>query len=252
MSRNPIDYLRQLQSLLPFGKVWPRETTARLTEFLYAEADELARVEDRSGVLVTEKSTKTTIELLTDHEAELGLPDECTIDADLTKVERRVAANAKLTAIGQQNKEYFIDIAAAYGYVATITEYTPFWCGVGGAGDPIGDQDSLFNWKLSIFTSENPLPFLCGLGGAGDSLNKVSDLPTTIFCFADKYKPAHTRLIRELTGDGFDKGFDTGFDSLPSDLELTGAFGRGFSSGFEVRLGGAFNRGFSTGFDKPA
>jgi len=43
MSRSSKDYLRLLQSLLPRGKVWSRAIAARLTEYLYAEADELAR-----------------------------------------------------------------------------------------------------------------------------------------------------------------------------------------------------------------
>jgi len=254
MARSAIEYLRLLQSLLPKGKLWSRSPDARLTEYLHAEADELARIDDRSQVLLYERSTINTNELISDHETDLGLPDECTRDGTLNLSERRLAANAKLLATGQQDKNYFIKIANRYGYEATITEYSPFWCGIGACGDPIGSADNIFYWKLTLFTSEIPLLFLCGEGACGDPLQKVSDLINVVFCFANKYKPAHTSLIIELLGAGFDEGFGTGFDALPAQSVdyLTGGFAQGFSLGFNVNLGGAFANGFDIGFNKPA
>lgn len=254
MARSSFDYLRLLQSLLPRGKVWSRALNARLTEFLYGEAEELARIDNRAQDLLCETNTRCTTELIEDHEAELGLPDECTRDYTLSLSERRTAANAKLTATGGQEKQYFIDIATTYGYTATVTEYTPFWCGLGACGDEIGPQINIFYWTFTVFTDETPIPFLCGEGACGDSLNKVSDLLNTVFCFAQKYKPAHTVLLTALAGAGFDEGFDNGFDSLDSQSidYLTGGFDQGFSFGFNVNLGGAFSNGFDVGFNKPA
>ena len=80
MARTSNDYLRLLQSLLPRGKVWSRAINARLTEYLYAEAEELTRIDNRSQVLLKEINTLTTNELIGDHETDLGLPDECTRD----------------------------------------------------------------------------------------------------------------------------------------------------------------------------
>ena len=254
MARNSKDYLRLLQSLLPRGKVWTRALNARLTEYLYAEADELARIDDRAQVLLRERNTLYTTELIEDHENELGLPDECTRDYDLVLTERRKAVNAKLTATGGQHKQYYIDIAAAYGYTASITEYSPLWCGIGACGDGIGPIENIFYWKLTIFTGETAIIFVCGEGVCGDALQKVSDLINTVFCFVNKYKPAHTVLQIGLEGNAFSEGFDTGFDALPaiSVDYLSGGFAQGFSLGFNVNLGGAFAAGFNIGFQKPA
>jgi uncharacterized protein YmfQ (DUF2313 family) len=253
MARNVDNYLRLLQSLLPRGKVWSRALNARLTEYLHAEADELTRLDNRAQVLLKERNTLTTTELINDHEIELGLPDECTRSGTLTLTERRLAANTKLTATGGQSKEYFIEIAKQYGYVATITEYSPFWCGVGVCGDPIGPQTNLFYWKLTLFTNETPIIFRCGESACGDPLQKVSELINTVFCFVNKYKPAHTALLTSLEGAGFDTGFGSGFDSLPSSSVgyLTGGFNKGFSFGFNLNLGGGFTHGFTNGFERP-
>lgn len=237
MARSVNDYLRLLQSLLPRGKVWARALNARLTEYLYAEADELARLDDRAQQLLIERNILYTNELILDHEADLELPDECTRDLNLSLLERRIAANIKLIDTGDQNKEYFIEIAALYGYVATITEYTPAWCGIAACGDPCGDQFNLFYWKLTVFTEENPIIAVCGVTVCGDPLIKISVLLETVFCFAQKYKPAHTILLTAVAGPGFSTGFDTGFDSLPSSsVLLNGGFDLGFSFGFPINV----------------
>ena len=253
MARSSLDYLKLLQSLLPKGKLWNRVFGSWIAEYLYGQAEELARIENRSVVLLKERNTLSTNEMITDHELELGLPDECTRDYNLILSERRLAANVKLTSTGQQDKQYFIDIANKYGYEATITEYTPFWVGIGGSGDPVGDQETIFYWKLTVYTEEEAVPFIIGAGAAGDPLQKISDLLNTIFCFVNKYKPAHTVLLTEIFGPGFATGFDSGFDSLPSQTAdyLTGGFNQGFTLGFKVNLGGPFDDGFTSGFEKP-
>ena len=254
MSRSVTDYLRLLQSLLPRGKVWSRALASRLTEYLHAEADELTRIDNRAQVLLRERNTLYTTELIGDHEKELGLPDECTRDLTLSLTERRIEANIKLTATGQQDPNYFIEVANLYGYEAEVTEYTPFWCGVGACGDPIGPQSNLFYWKLTVFTDETPILFLCGEGACGDSLQQISELLQTVFCFARKWKPAHTYLLVETAGTGYSTGFDSGFDALPSASVdyLSGGFTQGFSFGFNANLGGPFSDGFTSGFEKPA
>lgn len=254
MARLSEDYLKLLQSLLPRGKIWSRAIGSRLREYLYAEADELARIDNRAQALLTERSTLTTNELIVDHELDLGLPDECTRDYSLTLSERRIDANVKLTQTGEQSPNYFIEIANKYGYEAEITEYTPAWCGIATCGDPCGSQYNLYYWKLTIFTTEIPIIAVCGVAKCGDPLQKISDLINTIFCFARKYKPAHTMLLVALEGNGFDEGFDQGFDAKPAQSVdyLTGGFTQGFSFGFNVNLGGPFSDGFTSGFEKPA
>lgn len=254
MARSATDYLRMLQSLLPWGKAWARDPDAILTGFLTGEAQELARIDDRSQELLEERNTITTDELLNEHEIELGLPDECSQVYTLSADERRKTARAKLVSTGQQNKEYFIEIAERYGFEASITEYTPAWSGIACAGDPCGDQTNIFYWTLVLTLTDEIIYFRCGVGACGDPLQRVTDLMHVVYCFADKYKPAHTYMIQGADGYAFSTAFSDAFDSFPSDYVdyLTGAFGQGFSLAFDVNHGGAFNvDAFSIAFNKP-
>lgn len=254
MARSAENYLRLLQSLLPRGRAWNREEDSNLTEFLYGEAEEFARVEERSNSLLQERDTRKTSELLVDHENDLGLPDECS-DPDATIQERRFIAHTKLITLGGQNPQYFIDLAEAYGWTITITEYSPFWCGIHGCGDPCGDQWVIFYWNVTInFGGGEIIYFTCGSSECGDPLAYIPGT-SSLICMLNKYKPAHTVLTFDYDGPGFDTGFDSGFDSMPSGNEdyLTGGFSKGFSLGFDVCLGGGFSKdGFDSGFDVPA
>jgi uncharacterized protein YmfQ (DUF2313 family) len=253
MAWSATDYFRQFQSLLPWGKAWGRDDSSILSQVLKGMAVELSRIDSRSDDLIRERSTLTALELLNEHEEDLGLPDECTREFTLSTSERRLAARAKLVATGRQDPAYFVEIANKYGFAAEVTEYTPFWCGLGVAGDPCGGQETIFYWKFTVYTDATVIAFLAGLGVAGDSLGKITDLLKTVFCFAQTYGPAHMVLITEIAGPGYDEGFDSGFNSKPSSSMswLTGGFEKGFSYGFNVHLGGPFDSGFDAGFDKP-
>lgn len=251
--RIPVEYLRLLQSLLPKGKAWNRDESSVLTEFLYGEAEELSRVDKRSDDLLQERDTRYASELLVDHELDLGLPDECS-ESSLTITERRRAAHSKLIAQGQQSPSYFIELAAAYGWTIIITEYTPFWCGIGMAGDPCGDQEVIFYWKVSIYyDGGESVYFICGSSESGDPLLFIPGL-TSLICMLKKYKPAHTTLIFDYIGPEFDRAFNSSFDSLPSEEGdyLEGAFWRGFGRGFDVHYGGEFDsNAFDENFRQP-
>jgi len=252
--RSATDYLRLLQSLLPRGKAWNREEGAVLTEFLYGQAGEFARVDTRSNVLLTERDAQYASELLIDHEIDLGLPDECSPETQ-TIQERRLAAHSKLIALGGQNPTYFIELAAAYGWTVTVTEYSPFWCGVMGAGDPCGDAWVIFYWKITISYGGlgEIIYFICEGSECGDLLSYISGAESML-CQFNKYKPAHTVLIFDYDGPEFDLAFSSAFDAFVSgSIEyLEGPFSQGFSLGFDVCLGGSFDfHAFGISFKKP-
>lgn len=251
--RTPLEYLRLLQSLLPRGRAWNREEGSTLTEVLYGKADELSRVDSRSEDLLQERDTRYASELLTDHETDLGLPDDCEQLGE-TIQERRNIAHTQLITLGGQDKAYFITLAAALGFTIAITEYTPFWCGLGASGSACGDQSNIFYWDVIISVDIAPeIYFICGSSQCGDPLIKTS-VYDGLICRLTKLKPAHTEVRFEFDGAAFDTGFDTGFKSLPSESEsyLEGGFTQGFSLGFDVRLGGGFDKGFAPGFDQSA
>jgi hypothetical protein len=168
-----------------------------------------------------------------------------------TTSDRRRAIQAKITALGGLNPQYYIDVAAALGYTITIDEFTPFWCGLGVAGEPCGDQDTIFYWRVNMLFGEASVQyFLSCSGKSGDPLSYLL-VGSDLICVLEKYKPAHTVVIVRLVGPGFDEGFDNGFNSIPS-INLEGGFTIGFSGGFDVYYGGGFSKdGFDDGFDHP-
>ena len=248
-------YLRLLQSLLPQGAAWNKEEGSSLSEFLFGQAEEFSRVDGRSDDLLVEKDTRYSSELLIDHEIDLGLPGECSPESQ-TIAERRLAAHTKLITLGQQNPAYFIELAAAYGWMITINEFSPMWCGVGVAGDMCGDQDVIFYWEVVIFyTGDDIIYFTAGSSEAGDAL---SFLPaaSSLICMLNKYKPAHTTIIYSRSGFAFDSAFSTDFNSLSfaydEETYLTGPFDQSFSQAFDTHLGGAFDfDSFGGAFNKP-
>ena len=253
VGRTVIDYLRLLQSLLPFGKAWNRDEDSILTEFLYGQAEEFARVEGRSIDLLQERDTRLAYELLIDHETDLGLPDDCSTLSE-TIQERRRVAHSKLIAVGQQNPAYFIELAAALGWTVSITEYSPFWCDISVAGDSCGDQSSIFYWKVTIQLGvETIIYFTSGISQSGDPLSSLPEVDSMI-CTLGLYKPAHTVLMFDFDGFEYTVEYDSAFDSFPSSSEsyLEGSYFRGFGFGFDVNWGGDFNKDvFGTGYKRP-
>lgn len=120
-----IDYLAQLQALLPPGPAWPKEDTAPLTKLLNGLAQELARVDGRALQLVEEADPRTVAELFADWERVAGLPDACVIAAggNQTTTQRRAALIGRLTTLGGQSAAYYVGLAAALGYAITVTEF---------------------------------------------------------------------------------------------------------------------------------
>jgi uncharacterized protein YmfQ (DUF2313 family) len=242
--RSASDYRNLLLSLLPKGKLWTRILGSRISEFFLGLGGELARLNARGADLLSERDTLTSTELLGEHEYDLGLPDECSTDT-LTTQERQQAANVKLTLRGQLTPQHYIDVAARYGYTATVVEF--------GEGDP--EVDSIFKWKFIIQASRADIVlFRAGLGRAGEPLQKFPELLNAAACYAQVYKPAHTFLIVDLEGAAFSRAFNIAFDSLSSSSidYLQGAFNRDFNADFDVKYGGAFTfREFNDDFDKP-
>ena len=253
IARSALEYLRLFQSLLPSGPAWNKDEDSVLTEFLYGQAEEFARIEGRAQDLLQERDTRYASELLVDHEIDLGLPDECS-GSDETIQERRLAAYSRLIALGGQNPAYFIEIAEAYGWTVAITEYSPFICGVHVAGDECGNSENFFYWKVTVtIGGGNIIYFAAGESECGDYL---SYLPGTdgMVCTFNKYKPAHTTLLWEFDGPEFGYGFSSAFDSLPAstDDNLYGAFSQEFGLGIDVHHGGGFDSdAFSSEFRSP-
>lgn len=188
------DYLVQLQALLPHGLAWPRASDATLTRLLGAWADDLARADQRAADLLAESDPRLTSEILLDWERVAGLPDPCVALAGVeqTTEQRRAALVAKLTSLGGQSRQYFIDLAAALGYPgATIDEYRTMKCN-SNCNDALWSIEDRFVWLLNLpsdggtFIMNCDSPCDSALASWGDE---------AIECRVQKLKPAHTTAL---------------------------------------------------------
>lgn len=240
MANSVNDYLKLLQHLLPAGKLWNRLQDSGLGEFFHGAAEELARIDLRGDDLFLEASSKTTTELIEEYEEEYAIPESGS-ELQSTLAGRRSEINTKILGMGRQDKDYFIELAAALGYTVTIEEYTPAWCGLMQAGDPCGDQVNIFYWTVYVEIENEFLPDLIILQ------NKINT-----------FKPAHTVALFNYSGPAYSRGFNRGFNSIPSfdGTFYPGGFDPGFSNGFKnniyydgTYLIGGFNSGFRLGFN---
>lgn len=114
-------YIQQLVQLLPRGRAL-ENTSGILGAILWTIARELERLHLRIDALNDEADPRTCNETIDEWERNLGLPDDCSSSAQ-TFAERRQAVVAKDIACGGQAPAYFVSLAKALGYDASIEEY---------------------------------------------------------------------------------------------------------------------------------
>ncbi|OGC76295.1 hypothetical protein A2619_05770 [candidate division WWE3 bacterium RIFOXYD1_FULL_39_9] len=246
MAYSVSEYLKMFLSLFPRGRAWSRDVNSVLYKLSNAHAEELTRIDIRSGDLLIERDTRKTYDLLTDHERDLGLPDECS-SVSSTITERRSTAFAKFVSEGGLNKQAYIDLAEDLGFTITITEFKPFWCGLGVSGEGCGNQSNIFYWQVNTYINPDDwIYFTSGSSQCGDMLSVVAGTVEQQ-CVLNKHKPAHTIIIFEYFGPEYSAAFSGAFNSLPSSDQawLQGAFDRSFDNSFTAYYGGGE-------FDKPA
>jgi uncharacterized protein YmfQ (DUF2313 family) len=204
------DFCDTMADLLPVGVVWPRDPDTDLIRTFSGLAVEYSRLHQRDCDLLTESYPGTCLETIWDWERICGLPDPCMDPPPRMLQDRRNAILAKLQARGGQDRQYYIDLAAIYGYTITITEYRPLIAGVGAAGDPVYHQspgvnldqwvqadnrarDWWFCWRVDYSPPIVITWFRAGQSTAGEPL---ADWQTdALMCLIEATKPAHTFVI---------------------------------------------------------
>lgn len=189
MALSAAQYGRMLIALLPRGEAWSLERTADIRNQLHGMAMEFARIDARGDSLVREAMPDTTLELLSEWETVAGLPGECTGQLETVAL-RRAALVARLTTIGGQSRQYFIDLAAALGFEITIEEFKPFTSG-SVAGTAITNGDWAYAWRVNA-PETTVRSFVAG-SCAGEPLGTWGY--ALLECAIGRVKPAHTILI---------------------------------------------------------
>lgn len=191
-------YKRLVAKLFPKGFVWDRidEPGTNLYKYTEGVSQEACRVELRGIDLIREVDPRTTLELLTDWETTVGLPDECSAEATTISARRQLVLQ-RLTSRGGLSAQDYIDIAAAFGIEADIEidSALPAYCGTAVCGDRMYDLDW---WFYFVVRSSDFLVnwARCGQAVCGDRIRTFGNDP--LECTIKKLKPAHTDVIFEF------------------------------------------------------
>lgn len=197
IKRTADDFAEGLARLLPIGAAWPRDPDKPLMKFTAGLAGIWGDIAQRSDdLLVRESDPRQAIEMLPDWEAAFGLPDDC-MGPVTTIEERRTRLIQRMTLLGGQSREFFISLAAAFGYTITIDEFSPFMCGISRCGDfawEIGEPEIRYYWVVNVF--DVPIWwFRAGVGVCGKDHLAEWAVITDLECLIQRYKPAHTTVI---------------------------------------------------------
>lgn len=186
------DFTAGLLALLPRGRLWPRDPDAFLPAVFDALSPSLLRVNIAADGLLTDGFPATTVELLPDWEAVLGLPDPCAGDQP-TLQQRQSQVLARFSDSGGQSVAYFTAFAATLGTGITVTEYMPFRAGLSAAGAPCASEEWAFVWQVAS-DQATVTHFVAGASTAGDALNVYSGI-AVLECELRARAPAHTLPI---------------------------------------------------------
>ena len=216
--RSGSDYLQALLALLPQGYAWTRDVSSTLVKTCAGLADYWGFVDSRAADLLEQESDpRLALELLPDWERNWGLPDPCFFGEQESIGQRHAILLLKMTLLGGQSRQYFVDFLKLLGYEITITEYAPFMAGVSQAGDtrpmPIDTDNPLhgdFRWYIgppemryvwTVHISGASLTwFRSSAGQAGVDPHLLIGRASALECLLNRWKPAHTVLLFDYSG----------------------------------------------------
>ena len=183
-------YHRQLLSLLPRGKAWPKEAGTVISRLLRAEASQLAEIDRVAVGLLNEFLPNLTFDLLEEWEQSVGLPDACT-DLGSTIQQRRAAVVNKVVSRLDTNSDTYVRIGREFGIEITVDEHDQARAANDSALDTSNGRWRNV-WWVTIPTSSPPRRF--------DVLSDVNtpllvvERNTELECRLRAASPGHTEL----------------------------------------------------------
>lgn len=185
------DYLSALQTLLPRGRVWPREPDAIQTKILAGLTQIYARTNMRANQVIVEALPSTTFQLLPEWEATMGLPDPCA-GVSPTVQGRRSQVVARFTGVGGQSVAYIVAFAKSLGYTISIKQYAPARVGQSRVGQPLCGPAWAHAWSVNSALNTVTRSRV-GTASAGEPLATWSN--DVLECEMRSIAPAHTTLF---------------------------------------------------------
>lgn len=186
------NYKDFLRAHLPPG-AFSDDPASALDQLLTASGAALDTVAAEGGELALEAMPDTARELFPAWELSYGIEPYPSI----TTSARAALLLTRNRARGGLSRQYFIDIAAALGYIITITEFVPFMAGWSRAGDTVYVPEVVNVWNVTTPGTSTWRMFEAGVSRAGDPLGaNIAALLETIF---NELKPAHTFVFFTYT-----------------------------------------------------
>jgi len=187
------DFISAVQKLLPRGPAWPKDATSVETGYFGAMADVMTQLHAAAAAISeVESDPSQTSELLPDWEKAYGLPD-CCAPAAPTIEQRRASLCAKIAAQGGQSPAYFVSVAAALGFAASVTEFLPFRVGQASVETTIMDLPWIFTWRLNVAEAETVVDWAVGQNGVEDPLASWGN--EELACVIGRLAPAQTIVL---------------------------------------------------------
>lgn len=212
--RGQDEYWHAITALLPQGIAWPRWPTATIMEAFRGWAGIMGFVDNRDGdLLERESDPRQTVEMLDQWERAWGLPDPC-YEGPQTIGERQKHLVLRMTMLGAQSRQFFIDAAAFIGYTISISEYRPFMVGIDRCGDnreyladgglgpwpcQIGAPTMRFVWTVHVHRVRLTW-FRASKGQAGIDPHLRISLALDLECVIRRWRPAHTEVLFDYSG----------------------------------------------------
>lgn len=189
------DYKDRPFQLWPRGELHPKKGRGSNTEKLFnALMEEAERLGCEAEAKLNEVMPDQTGAFLEDWERVLGLP-LCGQQLE-TRGERRDMVLAMLNIGPFTNDQFFIDIAALFGFTITIEAFVPFRAGQSSAGDRLNSASLLGSIKISA-ECVDPIFFRAGESGAGESLRACGN--AGLVCILEHFKLSFQDLLFEFT-----------------------------------------------------
>jgi uncharacterized protein YmfQ (DUF2313 family) len=171
------DFFAAFQRCLPRGRAWPTWTSAVMNQCFKALMPSYERSAANAAALLIDGFPATTVDLIPEWNASLGLPDSCTPTGQ-TLAQQQAAIVEKFSRGGNLSMAYYIARAALLGYTITIVESAP--------------EDR--TWTVHAAPSGPSIFFTAGGSRSGDLL-QYSPGNAELECVFNKIKPADTVVL---------------------------------------------------------
>jgi uncharacterized protein YmfQ (DUF2313 family) len=180
----PTDWANQAMAYLPNGLAWNKNPSSNLYNAVLALTGTFVNHQTSAANLLTDAFPASTVDLLPEWQATLGLPDDCSPAAPtLAQAQQQVLS--RFAGVLGQSVPFLIQFAASLGFTITITEFgvpTPDnYCYAPQANTANYVQINLPDVQLAFFE--------VGTGEAGDPLVSTASFES-LECEIDRVLPA--------------------------------------------------------------